>query len=495
MDQAELTPALERVAASVVETHRKQQQVEEELKAAAAAVASLHSQSSSLEASVVTLRSELQQALHAKTQEDAALSKLAEQQKAAVDQLADIAREVETFLADKQRIGIEIIAATDAARARLHAVEGEVAAVKTALVACGADATALRGKLFEVVQAANAVSGQIGDVESKARELNTAVDGVAAKVCTIADELDHSDRERQKIATSADELRAVSAALETRRAEAQIASTQTAALLDERAKQTAMLSQQIDRLAQLGAGQAPAPLPATSAAEIIPKEIPVVKAPGLEVVRHPELHTAELVEVLMAQGFVAHDEGASVLSLLAEGDVDKFVRSLWSRAMGGPAPAPYRIIIGTALGSAGDHKGAVTFFNKALEGKSVDPMLTYLVAVALIGMKRYVDVLRLAQALGRTKNGKSLARNIEALHLVSGNRPEEAEQKLVEALSIAAQPRAHYSESMYNLAQLAQRRGDSGKAAMWLEKLAAADPGYRNAALHMESIHAHAHPS
>src|SRR6516165_9826957 len=77
MDQTELTPALERVAASVVETHRKRQQLEEELKAAAAAVASLHSQSSSLEASIVTLRDALEHAVRLKAQEDAALQSLA----------------------------------------------------------------------------------------------------------------------------------------------------------------------------------------------------------------------------------------------------------------------------------------------------------------------------------------------------------------------------------------------------------------------------------
>ena len=145
------------------------------------------------------------------------------------------------------------------------------------------------------------------------------------------------------------------------------------------------------------------------------------------------------------------------------------------------------MIIGSARAESGDHNGAVTFFNKALEGRSVDPMMTYLVALALLRMKRYVDVLRLAQALHKTKHGKVLARNIEALHLAAGGRLAEADGKLVEALTVPGQPRSHYSETMYNLAQLAQERGATDAAASWLEKIASTDPGYRDLSSHMES--------
>jgi hypothetical protein len=102
-------------------------------------------------------------------------------------------------------------------------------------------------------------------------------------------------------------------------------------------------------------------------------------------------------------------------------------------------------------------------------------------------MKRYVDVLHLAQALHKTKHGKVLARNVEALHLAASTRLAEAEGKLVEALAVPGQPRSHYSETMYNLALLARERGAADTAASWLEKIATSDPGYRDLTPHMGS--------
>jgi len=492
MDQAELTPALERVAASVVETNRKRQQVEEELKAAAAAVASLHSQSSSLESSVQALRTELEQALRVKAQEDASLTSLADKQQAAADRLSAIAREVETFLADQQRLNAEITTQAQTTRARLQSIEGDVAALKTSLGGVTSEAALARQRLNETLERITATGAQIGDAESKTRELNAAVDGVAAKICAIADDLEQSDRERKKLMTTADELRAVSAALETRRAEAQSATQETQGLLAQRAKQSQLLSQQIDRLSQLTAGPGPVVAPAEGVRDgAVRIEAGATTAP--EVGRSTQ--TADVIGLLAASGLLSREEAQPVLDQLADGDVDRFVRSLWSRAMGGPQPAPYRIIIGTALGESGDHKGAVTFFNKALEGRNVDPMATYLVALELLRMKRYVDVLRLSQALGHTKNGKTLSRNIEALHLAASGRPEEAEQKLAEALGMPGQPRSHYSETMHNLTVLARRRGDTTTAAMWQEKLTGADPTYRNIALHMQPAQVEAGPA
>ncbi len=487
MDQTELTPALERVAASVVETHRKRQQVEEELKAAAAAVASLHAQSSSLEASVLELRRELEQALQLKAQEDSALAELTSKRKAAIEQLATIARDAETFLAEKDRAAAETAAQAEAVREQLHSVEGEVAAVKTAIGTFAQDSAALRDRVAGIRTSAQAAEEQIGEVQSKARELDAAVDGMAAKVCAIADGLDHADRDRQKVAAASDELRGVSAALEVRRAEAQSAAAEMERLLALKELQTAGLARQIERLSRLAES---APQTAASATTSGAPTIAAVSSP----VQHARFEqSVETINLLASLGFVGNDEAASVLGILAEDDVDKFVRSLWSRAMGGPQPGPYRLIIGSVLTESGDSKGAMTFFTKALEGRSIDPFLTYLVAVWLLRMKRYVDALRIAQAMGHARNARMLARNIEALQLSGSGRLDEAEKKFAEALTVPGQPRLHHNETMYNLARLAQLRGDADSAAMWYSKLAAADPLYRDVALHMDSLQTRAH--
>ena len=486
MDQAELTPALERVAASVVETHRKRQQVEEELKAAAAAVASLHSQSSSLEASVLELRRELEQALKIRAQEDAALTKLAQERQAAVEHLAAIAREVEAFLAEKNKSAAQIGTQADAVRTSLRAVEVEVGAAKTSLAAFHSDTKALRERLASVRQSADAVEAQLGEVQSKAHDLDGAVDGMAAKVSSIADGLNHADRERHQIIAAANELRSVTSALETRRAQIKAADEQIEKLLAEKQKQTASLAQQMERLSQIASGSGetqqtpPPPQPAAQEARFAPNG------------EHKFGHTGDVIGILVPLGFIGHDEAAMALELLRAGDVDKFVRTLWSKAMGGPLPGPYRLIIGSALEESGDHKGAMTFFSKALEGKHVDPFLTYLVAVALLRMKRYVDVLRIAQGLSHTKNGRVLSNNVEALHLWASGRPDEAEKKLAEALTVAG-PRLHQHETMYNLARLAASRGDASTAASWYERLASSDATYRDAALHMDSLKTEVH--
>ena len=502
MDQTELTPALERVAASVVETHRKRQQVEEELKAAAAAVASLHSQSSALEASIVALRGELEQAVALKSQDDATLQELADKQRSAIERLATVARDVETALADQHRVAASIASQTEAAWTQVRAVQGEVATVKTSLSTLSGDASSLKTRLGELVKAADGVSGQVTEIESKARELDTAVDGIAAKVCVVADRLEKADRQRQAITETSEELKKTSAALEARRADVQDANRETDALLEARALQTSSLSREIERLAQLNLATAPSTATQNSATT---PQAPSDANRAYEAHREamaarPDGHvttltqTKELVQLLATLTFMSRDEGGMTLDLIAENDVDKVVRSLWSRAMGGPHPTPYRLIIGSALAESGDHKGAVTFFNKALEGRNVDPMMTYLVALALLRMRRYVDVLRLAQALSKTKNGKALGRNIEGLHLAASGRMQEAEAKLAEALTLPAQPRMHYSESMYNLAQLAKARGADDVAVTWLERLAVSDPGYRDPAAHMEPSHVGAHP-
>jgi tetratricopeptide (TPR) repeat protein len=484
MDQAELTPALERVAASVVETHRKRQQVEEELEAASAAVASLDAQSSSLEASVADLRRELEQALLVRAEEDAALKKLAHERHAAVEQLAAIALEIETFLSDKNRSANEIAAHTDAVRTKLRGVEVEVAAAKTALAAFYGDAKALRERLASVRQSADAVEGQLGDIQSKAHDLDGAVDGMAAKVSGIADALGHAERDRQHIVSASNELRAVTSVLETRRAQVKTADEAIEKLLSEKEKQTTSLAVQMERLSQLASSGRQQGQPTPTATE----PTPMAEARFTPNGKHEFSHTVELIGVLVPLGFFGHDEASEALEILKTNDVDKFVRSLWSRAMGGPLPGPYRLILGSALSESGDHKGAMTFFNKALEGKHADPFLTYLVAVALLRMKRYVDVLRVAQGLGRTKDGRVLSRNVEALHLWGTGRHGEAEEKLAEALTVPSHSRLHHHETMYNLARLAEGRGDARTAALWYEKLASEDASYRDVAVHMDSL-------
>jgi tetratricopeptide (TPR) repeat protein len=374
-------------------------------------------------------------------------------------------------------------------RTSLRGLEVEVAAAKTALAAFHGDSKALRERLASIRQSADAVDVQLGDVQSKAHDLDGAVDGMAAKVCAIADTLTHAERDRQHIVSASNELSSVASVLEARRAQVKTADEAIEKLLKEKEKQTTSLVEQMERLSQAApAAPVQTPIPSVPA-----QPTPVAEARFTPNGEHKFSHTVELIGVLVPLGFIGHDEASAALEILKTSDVDKFVRSLWSRAMGGPLPGPYRLILGSALGESGDHKGAMTFFNKALEGKHADPFLTYLVAVALLRMKRYVDVLRIAQGLGRTKNGRVLSYNVEGLHLAGSGRLDEAEKKLAEALTVPGHSRLHHHETMYNLARLAEGRGDARTAALWYEKLASEDASYRDVALHMDSLKTEVH--
>jgi tetratricopeptide (TPR) repeat protein len=480
VDDTQLTPALERVAASVAETQRKRQQVEEDLKAAASAVASLHEQSSSLEQSVLSLRQQLEATLRAKSAEDGALAELVSKRRSAIDQLDTIARDIEAFISDKEKAAAEIASHEQAARRKIDEVGTEIAAVKQGLVGLGADTGVLRDKFAEIRKAAEAAQAQLADVESKARELDTAADGMAARVCGIAEGLESAQRERNGISTTADELRAVGAALVARRKEAHDAATELDQLLASREQERAALAQAIEKIPTPPNGESSTIEPGVPAPDI------VFATRVNEPVKYNE--TVALLSLLTYLGFVDAAEATAAAEVLHAGDVDRLVRSMWSRAMGGPVPGFYCLIIGSALSESGDVKVAMTFFNKALESKHVDPFATYLVAIALLRLKRYVDVLRIAQVLGRAKNGKVLGKNIEALHMAASGRADEAEKKLTEALSVIGHPKLHYNETMYNLACLAQRRGDARTAVTWFERLAAGDPSYRDISTHMDSL-------
>lgn len=97
----ELTPALERVAASVIETQRRRQLLQDELAVATEAIASLQEQSVSLESSVLDLRRQLEETLQAKLREDDALEELATKRAEAFAQMEDLLAHVDAFAGEE----------------------------------------------------------------------------------------------------------------------------------------------------------------------------------------------------------------------------------------------------------------------------------------------------------------------------------------------------------------------------------------------------------
>ncbi|HXW51950.1 MAG TPA: hypothetical protein VEJ41_08170 [Candidatus Acidoferrales bacterium] len=483
----ELTPALERVAASVVETNRRRKQLEDELAAASAAVASLQHQSTSLESSMVDLRRQLEGALEARARDDLAVEQLVQARSEVIERSDALRAEIEKSLLEKTEAQSALQSHIESTRRALALVDADVKEVKTLFARIAKESERVHEALTHVRHSADTAQAALADIDSKTRELDAATDSMAARVCRIAESVEQVDRNEKQMRGASDGLADIAARLEARKIEAESAAEEVLALSKDRQASAVKIAEHLARLDELctqattstngGPPLAPEPVPSPPEAKVGAKSSAPARFDG----------TLATLELLGGQGLITPAEAAAGAELLHDGGVDKLVRAWWSRAMGGPAPGYYRVIIGQALAESSDAKGALTFFNRAMEGKPVDPFITYLVARALLALKRYVDVLRIAAALGRTRHGKALALNIEALHSAGGRHYDEAEAKLTQALATPGLAKLHYNETLYNLATLAEAKGDPRAAAAWFDKLRTMDPTYRGIANHIAS--------
>lgn len=478
----ELTPTLERVAASVIETHRRRQHLEDELATATAAVASLAKQSSALEAAVVDLQQQLETTQQAKSQEDSALAELGERRVRTIEQIDALVSQIQTYLEEKDRATNALAAQLDAARSSLGAIGQEVQVVKSSFGSLTAEVAGLRNSLDEVRRAADEAEAPLGEIEAKAKDLNEAADTMAARVLRLDKAIEQSEKDKQQIVRAAQALGSLTAKLLERKSQAEVAAESVTELEREHERRATALMKQLERIDELCEATRAKPNGSASKPPVSTKA--EVKPNG--VARDRFERTIALLDFLAAQGLLTPPECDQAAQLLHDGGVDKLVRSWWSRAMASSTPGYYRIALGQALFESGDSKGALTFFNRAMEGPRVDPFITYLVALALLDMTRYVDVLRIAQGLSRSKQGRTLAANIEGLHMAAGGRFDEAESKLTQALGMQGQPKLHYNETLYNLGRTAVSRGDTVGASGWFSKLNDIDPTYRDVALQIE---------
>jgi tetratricopeptide (TPR) repeat protein len=500
---AQLTPALERVTASVMEAHRRRQEVEEQLASAAAAVASLQQQSASFETSVLELRKQLEATLEAKAKEEQALEQVSAKRAETLLQIDELTENIKSLRGETDQAERSLETRIKSVRSTVGAIEEDVRAVKSQFGKVGSETEALRETIGRIRQSSETALNQLAEVDSKAKDLNAATDSIAARLCTLTAAVDQLQKDKSQIGAAADELQSLSAKLSAHKTQAETAVTVVDKLAKERERTASAIAEQLAKIDELCAAApapvAPAPASPASAPSGSPNGASSAEAASSFQTSQPNgspptapsnavsyAATQALIELLSVQGLLASGEAANGTQLLKDGGVDKLVRAWWSRAMASPAPGYYRLVLGQALAESGDSKGALTFFNRAMEGKQTDPFITYLVARALLDMKRYVDVLRIAQGLSRSKLGKALAANIEALHLAGSRRYDEAETKLAQALAIPGLAKVQYGETLFNLARLAEAKGDVRAAAAWYERLYSVDPTYRGVANHIE---------
>lgn len=254
----ELTPALERVAASVIETQRRRQQLQDELAAATEAVASLQEQSVSLESCVLDLRKQLEETLEAKLREDEALEELSIKRAEAFAQMEDLIAHIHAFAGEKERASSSLGTQIDSSRLALSAIDEEVRTVKAVFASIAREATSLRTIVDAVRHSADGAAAQLAEIGSKTKDLDAAADGLAARVCHIADAVDRAEKNKQDIA-AADELRTLAANLQTRKAQVESATDALEKLTKDRERSAEAIAKQLARIDQLYGGPAESP--------------------------------------------------------------------------------------------------------------------------------------------------------------------------------------------------------------------------------------------
>src|ERR1700694_4653186 len=521
MDQdINLAPALERVTASVAETQRRSLDLERDLSEAQHIVAALHNQSSALEMSLVDLQRQLDATLKAKAQEDAALADIARQKEAALRDLAALRASVDGLLTERGRAAEVVSAAVNETGGKVESVRSNIESTSKAAAAMAGEVKHLRDRVAGVREAADVAERQLADVQQKSAAVNDAVALLRSDADQIASGLAEIGKSKQVADAAGEQLATIMTSLQKQRGEAEKAADSMRKVIESRRHQTEAISTQMQAMSKLispahsesgtvAAGNgapasAPTP-PATTQAQPATAQAKPVTAPvspppaapaevnGSVELSEPKIEsghstftrTSATVKLLGAEQFIAADEAARIMALLNEGEVNKVVRSLWSRAVGGATPGVYRLIIADALNESGDFKAAMTFYNQALATRHLDPFLTYLVAVSLFTAAKSDDALKLAKLLALEKNGKVLSRNIEAIYYMRSGKYDEGERRLSEAIATPGSPPSHYNETLYNMATLQQKKGDAAASAAWFEKLRAADPDYRDTQSHM----------
>lgn len=555
MDETqELTPALERVTASLAATQRKRLEVEAELQAAQAAIASVKTQSSSLEQSLHELQDQLSATLRVKAQEDVALSELAASKEKAIQELAGLRRSIQSALDEKESTIRAIDSAGIDMRNQLAQLQEDVTRAAADAKSAVGDVERVHNQLMMLRKTADAVDEELGRIETKGKKIAEVVGEFESHVQAASTGLETIAARRAEADKAAGRLKVLGDQIETQRMQAQASSDALAELLQRRQQQSQTLEKQLAAISQLiqadatpavpetertkasvpnaqatqaQAQSSPAgvtqPTPVQATAQPVaappPQPAPNVSAPAQAAapvretpeaaVAHPAPNgsvaakaaastasppskngrpfpqTSDLIQLLAAEQLISADEATRANEVLNTGEVDKIVRSLWSRAMGGPAPAAHRLLIAEALSEAGDVKAATTFFNQVLSTKNLDPLMAYLVAVYLFDLDKPEEALKIGKLLARAKMGKVLSRNIDALYLRDGGKYEEAQQRLSEALGTPGFPRSHYHETLFNIARLHEEKGELGQALSWYEKLSATNPGYRDIENHI----------
>lgn len=504
---SDLAPALERVTASVAETQRRRLQLERELGEAQSVIATLKSQSGELASSLRELRAQLDSTMRTRAEQDKVLVDLSTQKEAALKDLDALRSAIQNARTERERIKEAVSTAFSDVKLRLEALQSNLLSTGKAAAAMAGEVGNLRDRVAALRESTDHADRQLAEVQHKTAAVNDAVDLLGADATQLSSALDDINKRKQAADATGTRLEELVETLESHRTSAERAADSMRQVIADHRRHTEALSAQIEAISRLvdadavapaapaaeesSATSAPPPVITPSPASVNGASTPapgpasggsgVVAQPGAGgLPANPFPRTHATVKLLASEQFISLEEESRILRLLESGEVNKVVRSLWSRAVGGATPGVYRLIIADALNESGDFKAAMTFYNQALATRQLDPFLIYLAATSLFTAAKSEDALKLAKLLARDKAGKTLSRNIEAIYYLRSGKLDEAERRLAEALAAPGSVPAHYRETLYNMATLQARKGDTAASMSYYEKLQASSPGYRD---------------
>lgn len=510
--QSSVTADLAKVTAAVADAYKKRLAVEEELKSAQAVLTSLHAQGVGLEESLTELRQQFETTLAAKAAEDSMLAQLAEAKKKALSELSAMASLTGT-MRDAEQKASGLSAFIDGQTEQLAATKTGVEQAKKSVAELDGSVAELREHVAEAHKAVESAEQQLGAVIDRAKRVAAAVEAAASDVEALSAALAAANEKKREVDNAVSELESVARSLASKKVEVMGAIEHVDELVAQRTRQSAALAGQMAEVEALLAHKAAAVAP--QATQTAPKAAldgraatpaaagVAASAPTAESAAEPKESEASeaacpnaltVVQVLAMDDAIGAAAAAKLSALLVAGRTADAVRVSKEEASKAQSPAPYLLVAGAILDESGDVSGAHEARKAASKAKGeLRPAARYQLALALQDLGKPEEATRVAAALDKDKDGGVLALNVKGRGFRLAGFSDEAAEQFSKALELPGFADWHYHETLYNMGQLNEAKGDGESLALALwsyEELSAGNPAYRDVAQRLEGVRA-----
>jgi tetratricopeptide (TPR) repeat protein len=458
--QSEVTSKLAAITAEVAEAYKKRVVIERDTKAAQAALDALNSQRREVESNIAALKAQLDTVTQAKAAEDKALDELRakiEATRANLEKLAALPQ----FISEAEAKSTSVATLIGNATATLEAAQKRVTDAANAAGTVEKTATALGSRVTAARAQADELQGQLQAILAESKSAKSDAAAAAASIAELKTTVATLQQLKVQVDAARNDLKALTPAIEAKRAQATAAIGQLDQKRAERDRQFAAAASQM----------ASAPSAPPKAPTVTPPPAAAVK-PAAATPAPAPTPAAKKVE----PGKIDVD------ALVVAGRLDEALRAARD-GTNGAADADTRFVeAASRLRESGNAAAAAKACEKLVSSGSTSTAGRYCLALAYIDLKRYKEAMSVFEALPEAEYAV-LRENGIGLSLRGLGRTDEAAQHFSKALEIPGQADGQYREVLYNLADLYESRGDqeSLNLALWsFEEIQAGAPDYRD---------------